>query len=235
MMLSPSVSIVIPTYNEAGNIGPLIDCIQELIESIDYEIIVVDDSSEDETCSEVQKSMLNNAHVKLIKQKYRRGLAESIHMGIRESVNDLILVMDADFTHDPKQLPLMIKLGSYFDLVSVSRFVYGGGMQNNANRNQSYLFNLFIRLILKSRIKDHLGGYYITRKDCLLDCELDKIFLGYGDYYMSLLNNYARKPFSILEVPGLYHNRLYGVSKSRRLKMIFSYSRRLVKIKFFGF
>ena len=64
MMLSPSVSIVIPTYNEAGNIGPLIDCIQELIESIDYEIIVVDDSSEDETCSEVQKSMLNNAHVK---------------------------------------------------------------------------------------------------------------------------------------------------------------------------
>lgn len=217
-------SIILPTYNEKGNIAKLVSAINKAVPS--SEIIVVDDNSPDKTAESVPKS------AKVFVRKSQRGLATAIKFGIKKAKGEIIVVMDTDFQHDPNLIPRMVEMCKYYDLVIGSRFVRGGGMEEGYRYKYSYFFNLFIRFVLRMQIQDNLSGFFAMRRQKLLQLNLDKIFKGYGEYFIRLLNDSGKKNYSILEIPVFYHIRPYGQSKSSFIRMIFNYTKTVFSLVF---
>ena len=226
------VSVILPTYNEAGNIVELIyQIIKNIPESYQYEIIVVDDNSPDHTIDFVHKEFGENSAVITLLRKEDRGLAKSIRVGIEISSGDQLIVMDTDFTHDPNEIPKMLHVGQVYDLVSCSRFCSGGRMQDHSHYIASLVFNLFARLILRTQIQDNTGGYFSIRKENLNNLPFDYIFFGYGDYYFRFLHFIKKNKLNIVEIPSKYISRSKGNSKSNFFRMFFSYLFAMLKLK----
>jgi dolichol-phosphate mannosyltransferase len=219
------VSVVLPTYNEAENILPLIEAIlKDVPDDRDVEIIVVDDNSPDGTHRIVQARYANQKRVQCLLRTKNKGFANSIREGIDAASGEVVVVMDSDFTHEPKEIPRMLHMEEIFDLVSGSRFCAGGNMQDKAHYLASFCFNLFLRIILKTQIQDNLGGFFCIQKKKLKDLPLEKIFYGYGDYFFRLLFYAEKKGYTLVELPCLYMKRKKGASKSKFINMLFSYS-----------
>ena len=106
-----SISIILPTYCEAGNINNLIkDLIKHLkLSNRRLQIIVVDDDSPDGTAQEVKKLVKKNLPVELFVRKNQRGLATAIAYGVKKSKGDVIVLMDTDFNHQPKDVPRLLQ------------------------------------------------------------------------------------------------------------------------------
>ena len=120
------VSVILPTYNEAGNIVALVQQILKVMPNgIDPDVIVVDDNSPDQTFSIVQEAFASNPLVRVLLRTQDRGLAKSIRYGIENAQGDYVLVMDTDFTHDPTEIPKMLHVAQVYDIVSGSRFCPG--------------------------------------------------------------------------------------------------------------
>ena len=219
------VSVVLPTYNEADNILPLIEAIlKDVPDDRDVEIIVVDDNSPDGTHQIVQARYANQKHVQCLLRTKNKGFANSIREGIDAASGEVVVVMDSDFTHEPKEIPKMLHMEEIFDLVSGSRFCAGGNMQDKAHYLASFCFNLFLRIILKTQIQDNLGGFFCMQKIKLKGLPLEKIFYGYGDYFFRLLFYAEKMGYTLVELPCLYMKRKKGTSKSRFINMLISYS-----------
>lgn len=219
------VSIVLPTFNEAGNLKLLIpDLVQQLESHYDFEILVVDDMSLDGTQSIVSQMTLLNPRIRLIERLDERGLASALHRGVLEAKGRSIILMDADTTHHASNVPILLHVHSAFDIVSASRFTSGGAMQGRVRYLGSYLFNLWIRAVLRTQIQDNLAGFFVIRRDLLMSLPLHYIFRGYGDYFLRLLYLARRRGFTIVEIPTVYTVRPYGLSKSRLMKMAFTYT-----------
>jgi dolichol-phosphate mannosyltransferase len=226
------VSIILPTYNEAGNI---IDLIDQIICNIppdwQYEIIVVDDNSPDHTYQIVQDAFRNNQSVVPILRTTDRGFAKSIRAGIERAQGDRVLVMDTDFTHDPVEIPKMLHVSLVYDIVSGSRFSPGGNMQDVNHYIASLVYNWCMRLLLRTQVQDNLGGYFVVSKSKLAILPFDLIFFGYGDYFFRLLHYAQKYGLTIVEIPAEYKARKEGVSKSNFLKMLFSYTIEVFRLK----
>ena len=105
-MANRSVSIILPTYNESGNIAKLVGAVAENIPpGWDYEILVVDDNSPDDTLGAVTRNFGNDPHVVSVLRTTDRGFAKSIRAGIERATGEQIIVMDSDLTHDPIEIP----------------------------------------------------------------------------------------------------------------------------------
>ena len=178
------VSVILPTYNEAKNIVGLVNTVKkQIVSPWTCEIIVVDDNSSDGTHAAVESSFRDDPGVKAILRTSDRGLAASIRNGIEHASGDYILVMDTDFTHRPEEIPLMLHVAQAVDLVSGSRFAAGGWMQDTSHYLASFVYNLLIRVIIRTQIQDNLGGFWVARADRIRALPFDAIFFGYGDYY----------------------------------------------------
>ena len=227
------VSVILPTYNERGNIVPLIDEIQEVLGAagISCEIIVVDDDSPDGTALMVRERFGDDVHVRLKVRTEERGLATAIADGIRQAEGQTIAVMDTDFNHDPTLLPQMVKFLEYYDIIIGSRFTMGGGMTESWRYLASFFFNAFVRLILRTQIQDNLCGFFSMRRDKLLSMDFGCIFHGYGEYFMRLLFLAWKKKYTMLEIPAFYRPRTRGQSKSRFLHMLLGYAKAVIGIR----
>jgi len=224
----PRVSVVLPTYNESGNIARLIDAVREAVEWMsDLEIIVVDDDSPDGTAELAAKAAAN---VRVIVRKGARGLATAVRRGIEESAGDVVVVMDTDFNHQPEMIPQMVDFLRYYDLVTGSRFTVGGGMEERGRYRLSFIFNFFCRLALGTGLQDHLSGFFAVRRETLLQLDLDDIFDGYGDYFIRLLVEALARGSTVLEVPVYYPARVHGESKTKFLRTLVQYTRAVVRL-----
>lgn len=181
------VSIILPTYNERKNILPLVNSIKKYLNNYDYEIIIIDDNSPDQTAFECKKKFSKDKRINVIQNKIRIGLAKSILTGIKLSRNDKLVVMDTDFTHSPILIPKMLRLSKEYDIISGSRYCSGGYMEDQIHSHLSYFYNLVLKLILKTQVQDNLGGYFCIDRKKLLRLNLKKICYGYGEYYFRLL------------------------------------------------
>ena len=230
-----SISMILPTYNEKGNITKLIDTLVKLFTekmNIDYEIIVVDDNSPDGTGEIVVEKYKGNNRIKCFIRNKERGLATAIRYGIEKSKNDIIGVMDTDFNHDPKTLKIMIEFNKYYDLIIGSRYVNAGGMENKFRETGSFFYNFLIRLLLHTRIQDNLSGFFTIKREKLFKLNFDKIFFGYGDFFYRMLYYSTVKNFKILEIPVFYKNRTEGESKTNLSKIFIKYTWELLKFYF---
>ena len=220
-----SVTVVIPTYNEAGNIVPLIEqIIQHVGEKYKLEIIVVDDSSPDGTARIALDRFGGDDRIKVVQRIEDKGLGSAVGHGLSLATSDVVVGLDADLTHNPSQIPDMVHVCERFDLVSGSRFAAGGSMQDKAHYFSSFVFNLWIRILLGTQIQDNLAGFFVVRRHVLDELPHEKIFFGYGDYFIRLLYFAQRSGSSVIEIPTHYTLRTSGSSKSNYLKMVWTYT-----------
>lgn len=219
------ISVILPTYDEAGNIVNLVRAIKAKIPA-DWaqEILVVDDNSPDGTFDLVCKAFADDTDVKAILRTANRGLGASIRTGIEAATGDYLLVMDTDFTHRPQEIPAMLHVAQIVDFVNGSRFCPGGSMADTAHYIASFVYNLMIRLVIRTQIQDNLCGFWVGRAAQVRRLPFDEIFYGYGDYYFRLLHFAQVAGMTVVELPAQYGERQAGASKSNFYKMLVQYS-----------
>ena len=222
------VSVVLPCFNEKGNILPLISAIQKELATFTFEIVVVDDNSPDGTFDHVRDA--NLAYVRVFQRENNPSLALSIEEGIRHCRGENIVVMDSDFNHRPQDLKILISNLAYYDCVIASRFVYGGDMGNRFRHMSSWLFNIFTRMMVGTYITDSLFGYFAIKRSTLNTIPFDKIFWGYGDYCIRLLYYLQKQNTPILQIPGVLGKRLAGEGNTRLFKTLIQYSIEVLKL-----
>jgi dolichol-phosphate mannosyltransferase len=129
--LNKKISIVVPTYNERDNVRTLCDGIREYLEpEWDYEIIIVDDNSPDGTHEIVRQLGSEDPRIKLVNRSGKLGLGSAVTAGFAQANGDYWVMMDADLSHSPKDLPNLLHALSVADIVVGSRYVQGGGVVN---------------------------------------------------------------------------------------------------------
>ena len=151
------ISIILPTYNEKDNIVRLVQTIKKLNLEQSFEILIIDDNSPDGTYQFSKENLSNEKDVKIVLRQNIRGLAYSIKEGIERSTGEYIIVMDTDFTHDPILIKKMISLRFQYEIISGSRYIIGGSMENQLHEKLSYYYNIMLKFILKTNINDNLG------------------------------------------------------------------------------
>lgn len=237
-----SAVVIIPTYNEIENIEAIIKAV--FSQSNDIHILVVDDNSPDLTAhkvKELQKDFSSRLFLEIRKEK--SGLGTAYIHGFKwalEKGYSYIFEMDADFSHDPKDLVRLynachIEGG---DMAIGSRYVTGVNVVNwpMSRVLMSFLASKYVRLITGMKIHDTTAGYVCYKKQVLETLNLDKIkFIGYAFQIEMKFKAYLKK-FKIIEVPVIFTDRTRGVSKlssgiiseaifgviSMKLKSIFS-------------
>lgn len=166
--LNKKVSIVIPTYNERGNIHLLCEGIRRALEpGWEYEVIIVDDSSPDGTSEVVRQLAAEDPRIKLIQRRGKLGLGSAVASGFAVAKGDYWVMMDADLSHRPEDLPKLLKGLSDADIVVGSRYVQGGGVVNwpLPRRIVSRGASAFGRWIVGLRVRDLTSGFGAFRRD----------------------------------------------------------------------
>lgn len=226
-------SLILPCYNEYKNLKLLIPLIFKCFSKSNYQIIIVDDNSEDLTIKKLKSKFRSNKNIKYILRKKNPSLGLSIKEGIKKSDGNVIIVMDTDFNHRPKDLKKMITLYDLndYDLICGSRFLKGGFSTTYFRHYCSKIFNFYVNFITRGKISDNLSGFFIIKKS-FLNNMLVKIFYGYGDFYIRLLFYIQKKNLRIRETPVRYAPRKFGQSKSKFVKLLFLYSFATAKLIF---
>ncbi len=236
-----SVSVVVPTYNEEGNIGRLIEAISASMKSAgipDFEVVVVDDSSEDSTPLLIDKFALGG-RVASVHRRGIRGVFSAIADGVRAARSDVVVIMDADFSHPPAVIPEMLKSmrESGADIVSASRFMSGGGIRAPfARAFGTVLFNKLIGFLMGGGITDWTGGFHAMGRERFL--QLSFCYPArWGEFDLELLYRARMAGWRIVEVPFVYNFREEGVSKSAKgfgflLGYAWLYGRRALQLRF---
>lgn len=217
------VSVILPTYNESGNIVPLMENILSVLKAETCEIVVVDDNSPDRTGRIALDFSKTHSQVKVIVRKKERGLATAFKRGIRESTGDILVFMDTDFSHNPVFIPQMLKKLAVCDAVFMSRYIPGGKMRTKGFSEQvqyvlSTFLNYFIKAILGIRILDSTNGFFSIKRKKLMLANLDRAFTGYGDFCFKLIYCLKRKGVRMRELPFVYEERRHGKSKTNILR-----------------
>jgi len=210
------VLIVVPTYNEKENIELLINSIFSF--APDVNILVVDDNSPDGTADIIEKIIQNNKSVNILKRKGKEGVASAYLQGFSWGIQngyDVLLAMDADFSHDPKYIPLMLKEIEDADLVIGSRNIKGGGIEN-----RTFIRNIltkggsfYCQTILSCPIKDITGGYNMWRKTTLEKIGLDNVVCRGYSFQIEMKYKSYKNGLKIKEVPIIFPDRKLGQSK----------------------
>lgn len=211
------VLVIIPTYNEVENIQKVIDL---TLKYKAYDILVVDDSSPDGTADLVLQLIKTHSNQLFLEQRARKeGLGKAYIHGFRwalENNYDFIFEMDADLSHDPKELSTMLDyLKSDYDLVIGSRYVKGINVVNwpLSRILLSYLASVYVRWISFMPIKDPTAGFVGYTRTVLQQLDFNKIrFVGYA-FQIEMKFKIWKKGFNFKEHPIIFTNRVLGVSK----------------------
>lgn len=237
--MNKQVSIILPTYNEKENLPILIDEIIQEFELIktEYEIIIIDDHSPDGTWKVALDIEKKISRVKSIIRKKNKSLASAIKIGINNSSFPIICIMDTDFSHPPKDIPRMLQYIDTYDMVWASRYISGGNMEALGKKWVqkwfSYIFNLYLKTILRIQILDSTNGFFLTRRNVLSKINLDNVFSGYGDFAFKLLYKLRNKDVPMIEIPFTYEKRKYGISKTNIIEVSIKYFVESIKLILF--
>ena len=215
--------VIIPTYDEKENVAKIIEKTLMTLESID--VLIVDDNSPDGTARIVKDIMQKEPRVLLIEREGKLGLGTAYIAGFKFAIErkyDYIFEMDADFSHDPGEIPNFLEKIKDYDLVLGSRYLHGVTVVNWPLRRLflSYSANVYSRIITGLRIKDCTGGFKCFRREVLEAIDLDKVHSGGYAFQIEMSLKAWKKGFKIIEIPIIFIDRLEGQSKMSR-KIVF--------------
>jgi len=210
------VSVILPTFNERENIGPLIEAILEVV-PFSTEILVVDDNSPDGTWEVVETLRQKFPQVCLLRRLHKRGLSSAIADGIAASRGEVVVWMDCDFSMPPEDVPrLLIALGEA-EVAVASRYAPGGWdrRQSSLRSLASWALNCLATMVLEGslRVKDYTSGFVAVRRAVLERVALDR-GATYGEYFITFLYQALRSGFRVVEVPYENRPRRFGETKT---------------------
>jgi dolichol-phosphate mannosyltransferase len=213
---APTLTVVVPSYNERPNIAPLIARLDTALRGIDWEVLFVDDNSPDGTAGEVRRIAQTDFRVRCIRRIGRRGLASAVIEGALSSSAHYVAVMDGDLQHDETRLPEMLSYleSGQYDLAVGSRHVGGGDDAGLSGRWRHLLSNGGIRLaqmFLPIRLSDPMSGFFMLSRP--LFEQLAAGLTGQGFKILLDLALSAPAPLRVIEVPFVFHERVAGESK----------------------
>jgi dolichol-phosphate mannosyltransferase len=212
---SLELAVVIPTYNERGNVATIIQRLSQVLSNIRHEIVVVDDDSPDGTFEAVREIARCHSNVRLIRRIGRRGLASACLEGLMSTAAPYIAVMDGDLQHDETILPQMLDRARQdkLDVVVATRNSEGGSM-GEFSRARVQLSNLgkkLSRLVLHSTVSDPMSGFFLVDRRFVDEVVYRTSGIGFK-ILVDLLSS-ARRPVRVAEVPFTFRTRQAGQSK----------------------
>ena len=212
--------VIIPTYNEIENIRAIIRAVTSLEKPLD--VLIIDDGSPDGTADAVKELMQTElqGRLHLIERKGKLGLGTAYICGFKWAIEhgyDYIVEMDADFSHNPNDLPRLYAAchDEGFDVAVGSRYITGVNVVNwpIGRVLMSYYASAYVRTILGISLRDTTAGFVCYRREVLETIDLDKIrFKGYA-FQIEMKYSAIRLGFKIKEVPVIFVNRELGTSK----------------------
>ena len=214
------LSIITPTYNEALNIEPFILAIKKTMKNFeDYEIIFVDDNSQDKTYEVVKFLSKKYKNVRCIRRIARRGLSSAVIEGCLSSSADLLIIMDADLQHDESKILEMIKIQKNYDLDMVvgSRFLekkFTSSLSKKRN-TISQVANWLANKISRVHLSDPMSGFFLVKREIIETYAPNLTGLGFKillDIFSSVGNKIKYK-----EISFNFKTRMFGESKLNAL------------------
>lgn len=211
------VWVILPTYNEAGNIERMIDALGPKLEPSDR-ILIVDDDSPDGTGRIADRIAAGDERVTVLHRPRKEGLGPAYLAGFREALAGgagLVVQMDADFSHDPAYLPRLLAASELADLVIGSRYVPGGGITRwgRTRRLLSRGGSLYSRTVLGLDVRDLTGGFKCFRREVLETVDLSQVAASGYSFQVEMTWRVIRAGFSVMEVPITFRERDSGSSK----------------------
>lgn len=217
-MARKKVVVMIPTYNERENIGPVIESILELNSGLEITVLVVDDNSPDGTAREVEKLGAQDPRVKLFLRKKRRGRGTAGAAGFQAALAfdpDLVIEMDGDGSHQARFIPDLIQAAESADVVLGSRFVRGGRDVDRSflRRFITWAVRCFIRWLFSFPVKDVSSGFRCFRVDALRRIDPEDLISTGPSIVLEVLARAYQAGLTIKEVPITFVDRQRGKTK----------------------
>ncbi len=218
--MSAGIWVVIPTYNEAENVEPIVRATARELESLahgDYRILVVDDNSPDGT-GEIAESLARQLPVEVMHREGKGGLGQAYLAGFAHALDGgakFVFEMDADFSHHPSFIGHLLKAAENADLVLGSRYVKGGAVENwgTTRRAISYGGGVYARAVLGVGIHDLTGGFKCIRREVLEAIEPQSIRAEGYVFQIEVTYRAVLAGFRVREVPIIFRDREAGTSK----------------------
>lgn len=210
------LSVVVPTYCEAGNIASMISALDAALAGINWEVIFVDDDSPDGTMSTIRSIGAHDGRVRALRRVGRRGLAGAVIEGMLASGADIVAVVDADLQHDEKLLPEMlrdIETGKS-DIVIGTRYDQTGDASEGfsaTRRVSSMLATTLTNMLLKTNVSDPMSGFFMLKRS-LIDTIAPKLSPGGFKLLLDILAS-APSGVRVSEKPYVFRPRKVGQSK----------------------
>ena len=213
------LAVVLPTYNECGNVAPMVAGLDQALAGIGWEVIFVYDDSTDGTAGEARRIAATDPRIRVLQRIGRRGLASAAIEGMCATAAPVVAVMDADLQHDPALLPRMlaaIQAGTC-DLAVASRFTPGASTEgwNQPDRERASAFaNALTRKITGVDLTDPMSGYFMLRTETLRRDAHRLSGIGFKILFDILAT--VEKPLRVEEFPLRFAPRAEGQSKLDR-------------------
>ncbi|TML78802.1 MAG: polyprenol monophosphomannose synthase [Actinobacteria bacterium] len=214
------VWLVVPTYNEAENLEPIVEAATSSLATCapEHRLLIVDDKSPDGTGELADRLAGEREAVEVLHRRRKEGIGPAYLEGFRRALEggaDLVLEMDADFSHDPGDIPRLVEASADADLVLGSRYMPGGGVAgwNRRRRLLSRGGCWYARTVLGVPVRDLTGGFKCFRRQVLETLDLSGIHAdGYG-FQIEMTYRAIRAGFRVREIPITFHDRRAGASK----------------------
>ena len=209
--------LLVPTYDEAENIEPLVEAALAQLPR-PRTVLIIDDSSPDGTGEIADRIAGEEDDVQVLHRRVKEGLGPAYVAGFREALAGgagIVCQMDADFSHDPADLPRLLAALEDADVALGSRYAPGGGVEHwgPTRRLISRGGSAYARALLGVQVNDLTGGFKAFRREVLEAIELDTIpSLGYA-FQVETTYRAIKAGFRVVEVPILFHDRRVGNSK----------------------
>jgi dolichol-phosphate mannosyltransferase len=212
--------LVLPTYEEAGNIERFVEAVRGHLPD-SARVLIVDDSSPDGTGEIADRLAAADERIAVLHRPRKEGLGPAYIAGFRRALGEgagLVLEMDSDFSHDPAQLPLLLEAAGRADLAIGSRYVPGGRVEgwSAVRRGISRGGSVYARLVLGLGVRDLTGGFKCFRAEVLRSIDLDSIrSKGYA-FQVEMTYRTIQAGYDVVEVPISFRDRAVGSSKMSR-------------------
>jgi dolichol-phosphate mannosyltransferase len=215
------IMVIVPTYNERQNVAELVPRVLDQDPGI--EMLVVDDGSPDGTGEYLDGIAAKNRRVHVMHRPSKMGLGSAYVQGFRAALAagaELIVQMDADFSHDPAVIPDLVAKAREYDVVLGSRYITGANVVNWPLRRLflSYFANVYTHIVTGLPVRDSTGGFKCFRRRAIESLDLDAVRSDGYSFQIEINFRCWRKGFSIVEIPIVFVDRHSGTSKmSRRI------------------
>jgi len=212
--------LVLPTYDEAGNIKAFVEAVRSKLPA-SARILIVDDNSPDGTGEIADRLAGDDERIAVLHRPRKEGLGPAYIAGFKRALGEgagLILEMDSDFSHDPAYLPRLLEAGARADLAIGSRYVDGGGVGDwsRLRRAISRGGSAYARLVLGVGVRDLTGGFKCFRREVLEAIDLDSIASRGYAFQVEMTYRTIERGFEVVEVPIVFRERRAGQSKMDR-------------------